>query len=148
MKTGEISDGIVRDKRRGNAGDNLFPLFYQRLNGAHIGAHMFGVLRTYLGAFSAIDTFTLYNLCLMVFYLDGFYRTIAYTFITVFTIGLFKLQNAFHFRPPQIPLCARIYLKLLYRLSKITTTETPNKAEEENGLQTVVPLLCLKKGTV
>ena len=79
------------DEGRRHAGYQMLAFRQQGTDRVYIAAHIFGILRTYLGAFAAIDTFPVNDLCLVLFYFYGFYRTISYALIAIFAVGLLKL---------------------------------------------------------
>ena len=81
----------MRDKRRRHAGHQLFSLCQKGANSLNVATHVFGILRTYLGAFTAIDTFPLDDLGLVILDFDGLNRTIPYALIAIFAVGFFEL---------------------------------------------------------
>ena len=80
-------------KRRRNGGNHFFALGQQLTHFAQTADVLFGILRTNDRAAPAQNTIFLNNLRLLIHNSNSLYRTVPNAFITVFTVGFFKLQD-------------------------------------------------------
>ena len=87
--------GIISKERGRQTGDHRRTALQHHPHLIHLADDLLGVLRTNHKALSAHDAFILNDICLIARKADRLDRTVADTFIAVFTVGFFQCQT-FH----------------------------------------------------